>query len=151
MEKIEYIRHLHNAAYMANLADTERREDWQTENMAHDHVNPILEIVRSVLTPAEYDAFLNYFGDFESFVAYMEKQTGLYGIWYRDSEGNETLCETEANGTLYYDYAFRNKSDAESYAARCTLQYLKGGIYGDSYFAAPIPEGVEAQMFWGSE
>jgi len=150
MEKIEYIRHLHNAAYMANLADSERKADWQTPDMANVHVQALLDIVESVLTPSQYEAFLNHFGDFESFVAYMEKQTGLYGLWHRDSEGNETLCETEANGTLYYDYAFRDKTAAESYAARCTLRYLKGGFFG-TYFAAPIPNGVEAQMFWESE
>ena len=49
MTKIEYLRRLHDIAYQANLADTDRAEGWQRASMASAHVNPILEIVESMM------------------------------------------------------------------------------------------------------
>jgi hypothetical protein len=68
MEKIAYLRHLHDIAYQANLADTDRAEDWQWPGMAHHHAQPILDIIESMLSPEQYEIFLNCFGDFESFI-----------------------------------------------------------------------------------
>lgn len=62
MEKLDYLRRLHDLAYTANLADTDRRAEWQKANMASTHAQPLLDMVESILTPAEYEVFLNCFG-----------------------------------------------------------------------------------------
>jgi hypothetical protein len=72
MTKLQYLRHLHNIAYQANLADSAIPEAWQTPDMAATHVQPVLDIARSMLTPAQYQAFLDCFGDFASFAALLE-------------------------------------------------------------------------------
>jgi hypothetical protein len=74
MTKLEYLRRLHDLAYIANLADTDRAEPWQRPAMAHQHVQPLLDIVSDILTPAEYAAFLDLFGDFVSFAAFLAGQ-----------------------------------------------------------------------------
>jgi hypothetical protein len=73
MTKLEYLRRLHDLAYAANLADTDRAEPWQRPDMAHRHAQALLDIVSDILTPAEYDAFLDFFGDFASFAVLLER------------------------------------------------------------------------------
>ena len=73
MTKLEYLRRLHDVAYIANLADTDLAEPWQRPAMAHLHVQPVLDIVSDILTPAEYEAFLDFFGDFASFAVLLER------------------------------------------------------------------------------
>ena len=73
MTKMEYIRKLHDVAYIANLADSDRAEAWQWAQMAHSHVQPVLDIIESMLTREQYQCFLDCFGDFESFAYYMKK------------------------------------------------------------------------------
>ncbi len=74
MTKIEYLRRLHDIAYQANLADTDRAEDWQFPGMSSLHVNPILDIIESMMSPAQYQMFLDCFGDFASFVAGLREE-----------------------------------------------------------------------------
>jgi hypothetical protein len=72
MTKLEYIRKLHDVAYIANLADSDRAEAWQWPGMAHYHVQPVLDIIESMLTREQYQCFLDCFGDFESFARYVK-------------------------------------------------------------------------------
>ena len=72
MTKMEYIRKLHDVAYVANLADSDRAEAWQCAKMAHSHVQPVLDIIESMLTREQYQCFLDCFGDFESFAHYVK-------------------------------------------------------------------------------
>jgi hypothetical protein len=72
MTKVQYLRRLHDIAYQANLADTSSADAWQTPDMAATHCQPVLDIARSMLTPAQYQAFLDCFGDFASFAALLE-------------------------------------------------------------------------------
>jgi hypothetical protein len=72
MTKVQYLRHLYDVAYQANLADTTIAEAWQTPDMVATHAQPVLDIARSMLTPAQYQAFLDCFGDFASFAALLE-------------------------------------------------------------------------------
>jgi len=72
MDKITYLRSLHDLIYVANLADTDRREDWQEAKQASTHAQALLDIVGSIVSRSEYDMFLNCFGDFESFQYYYE-------------------------------------------------------------------------------
>lgn len=73
---LDYLRKLHGLAYVANKADApELAEPWQTSEMAHTHVNALLEIVRSMMSDHEFSAFLDLFGDFESFVHFVTKGT----------------------------------------------------------------------------
>jgi hypothetical protein len=72
MTKIQYLRLLHDIAYQANLADTSSADAWQTPDMAATHCQPVLDIACSMLTPAQYQAFLDCFGDFASFAALLE-------------------------------------------------------------------------------
>jgi hypothetical protein len=74
MTKIEYLRRLHDIAYQANLADTEHAEGWQRASMASAHVNPILDIVESMMSPPQYQMFLDCFGDFASIVAGLREE-----------------------------------------------------------------------------
>lgn len=62
MTKLDYLHRLHDLAYTANLADTDRCEDWQTATMASQHVQPILDIVQSLLNREQFEMFLNCFG-----------------------------------------------------------------------------------------
>jgi hypothetical protein len=71
-DKIQYLRLLHDIAYQANLADTSSADAWQTPEMAATHCQPVLDIACSMLTPAQYQAFLDCFGDFASFAALLE-------------------------------------------------------------------------------
>jgi hypothetical protein len=72
MTKIQYLRLLHDIAYQANIADTSSADAWQTPEMAATHCQPVLDIACSMLTPAQYQAFLDCFGDFASFAALLE-------------------------------------------------------------------------------
>jgi hypothetical protein len=72
MTKMEYIRKLHDLAYVANLADSDRAEEWQLAGMAHHHVQPMLDIIESMLTREQYQCFLDCFGDFASFAHHMK-------------------------------------------------------------------------------
>jgi hypothetical protein len=72
MTKMEYIRKLHDVAYIANLADSDRAEAWQCAKMAHSHVQPVLDIIENMLTREQYQCFLDCFGDFESFARYVK-------------------------------------------------------------------------------
>ena len=72
MTKIQYLRLLHDIAYQANLADTDTAHAWQTPDMASTHVQPVLYIASSMLTPDQYQAFLDCFGDFASFASLLE-------------------------------------------------------------------------------
>lgn len=73
MEKMAYLKMLHDIAYQANLADTERKESWQHWSHASEHVQKVLDIVSSMLTDSEYDLFLNCFGCFTDFAIQMGK------------------------------------------------------------------------------
>lgn len=70
MDKITYLRSLHDLIYIANLADTDRREDWQEAKQSATHAQAMLNLVESILTKGEYEVFLNCFGDFNSFEYY---------------------------------------------------------------------------------
>lgn len=111
MEKLEYLRNLHNAAYIANLSDTDRAGDWQTPDLASGHVNAILEMIQSILTPVEYEAFLNHFGDFESFVHYMKKEAApkekTYTFIFRTVDANGKL-------SALYEVPFKGFDSEES-------------------------------------
>jgi hypothetical protein len=72
MDKITYLRSLHDLIYVANLADTDRREEWQEAKQSATHAQALLDIVGSIVSRSEYDMFLNCFGDFESFQYYYE-------------------------------------------------------------------------------
>ena len=72
MTKIQYLRLLHDIAYQANIADTSSADAWQTPEMAATHCQPVLDIACSMLTPAQYQAFLDCFGDFAAFAALLE-------------------------------------------------------------------------------
>lgn len=75
MTKSEYLRSLHDLAYQANLADApDRREDWQTADMASTHAQPLLDIVRSLMNAREFEVFCDCFGDFDSFLYNIERE-----------------------------------------------------------------------------
>lgn len=74
MEKNEYLRQLHDLAYVANRADSaELRENWQHASHASAHVNALLDIVKSLLTERDYEIFLDCFGDFDAFLYNVER------------------------------------------------------------------------------
>jgi hypothetical protein len=74
MHKMDYLKKLHDLAYQANMADTSEKEDWQAAHMASSHCQPLLDMVRSMLHPEEYQAFLDNFGDFGGFKYHMASQ-----------------------------------------------------------------------------
>ena len=74
MDKIEYLRKLHDIAYQANLADApDMADEWQSPSMACTHVQPILDIVQSMLSPEQYQMFLDCFGCFSDIAHNLNK------------------------------------------------------------------------------
>lgn len=73
MEKIEYLRKLHDLAYVANMADSDRAEPWQQWQHAATHAQPLLDMVKSLMSPAEYELFCDCFGDFDAFTHNLER------------------------------------------------------------------------------
>ena len=70
MDKLTYLKMLHDLAYQANLADVpDRREAWQQYQHAATHAQPLLDIVKSLLSPAEFELFCDCVGDFDAFAA----------------------------------------------------------------------------------
>lgn len=68
MTKTEYLRHLHDLAFQANLADTDQREAWQWADMASKHAQPLLDMIASMMNREEFRIFCDCFGDFDSFI-----------------------------------------------------------------------------------
>ncbi len=78
MTRFEYLEKLHDLIYQANFADSdsENRQDWQKPEHARDHCNPLFRIVDSLLTEQERQLFGDCLGDFDGFVALMERGDG---------------------------------------------------------------------------
>ena len=74
LTKNQYIHTIEKAAYAANLADSEHAQPWQLAAHAATHCQPLLELVRDIVTPNAYQFWLDSLGEYADIEAFEDAE-----------------------------------------------------------------------------
>lgn len=130
MDKFEYLEALHDAAYIANMADSdEMRGDWQKPDHAQRHVGALLDLVKEVIGEGSlYETFLDCFGDFESFKAEAQRQEQEQEQNAPRTATPATLIDTKGSLELWHEKG--DETHPEMYWVRFGPEFENAGRYG---------------------